>query len=179
MFTNQKFVNVFQEHSALCTLNYSMVICACQGHNFRHAEAAQRAFITALKLGGIVNCSDANDQTLANHQSWHRLLRADCAGVRQTYVCALKIFKSQLIGFDFTDDVFVGQQESCKIQSVGISQNWHNQTSLTFAFVDIHGQPHIHVGKFLDLGFALFVSNVDMLHVRHRICDRPNNCVTN
>ena len=108
-------MNVFQEHSALCTLNYSVVICARQRHNFRHAEATECAFIAALKLGGIIDCSDANDQTLADHQSRHRLLRADCAGVRQTYVCTLKIFKRQLIGFNFTNDVFVGQQESRKI----------------------------------------------------------------
>ena len=59
-----------------------MVVCACDGDNLRHTERIEIRFVSTLELGWVINRPDANNYTLAGHESRYRLHRANGSWVR-------------------------------------------------------------------------------------------------
>ena len=116
---------------------------------------------------------------MARHEAWHRLHGADCAGVSEADVGALKIFDCQFVRTNFANDFVVRKQEAGEVERVGVAQHWDNKCALAFALVHIDSQTDVDVGMLLQHWLAIGVNRVTVLHVWHVVGNCANDGVTN
>ena len=86
----------------------------------------------------VLHGANANDRSLALHQSGHGMDRANGSGVSQRDGGASEVINRELVGSRTTHDVLVGGPELRKVHLVAELHRWNQQLPRTIGLGDVN-----------------------------------------
>lgn len=114
--TDQELIHVAQELAGLGALNDAMVVGRGQGGDFGDAQAGDPRGVNALEFRRIVNGADAENDTLAAHESRHRMIGANTAGVGQRGCGTGEVGYFELAASRLLDERLIGLPETGEVE---------------------------------------------------------------
>ena len=177
VLAEQQFMHALEERSRFRALDDPVVVRAGDRDHLAHAERAEVATVGALELGRVVDAADADDHTLAWHQSRYRLDRADRARVGERHVGALEVLDGELVVLDLADDLLVGGEEAGEVERVGVADHGHDERAAAVGLRHIHGEAHVDVVVHDEARLAVGTFEERVLHPRHLVGDGADDGV--
>lgn len=118
MLPDKQLVHSRQEYPRLGPLDHSVVVCGGEHDYLRNPQLSHGTGVRGGKLRRIGERPDADDGTLARHETRNGLRRTERARVRDRDRRARKVLDRELVGPDLAHEVLVGMEPPREVELV-------------------------------------------------------------
>ena len=155
-----------QELTGLGTLDDAMVIGGGEGRHLGDAELGHALVGATLPLRRIVDGSHAENAALAGHETRHRVVGADTAGVGERGSDPSEVLDGEGVLPTTAHDVLVGVPELHEVHVLGVTDGWHDEFAGAVLGIDVDGQTEVDRRVLDEVGLAVDLG-IGVVHHRH------------